>query len=109
MKEQKSCRKARLQQEKAKKQPPRGQGRKKGTGGAATSVTNATTTTAAVVSTPVRTVTSVPSTSTIPEVIDPNKCCMCFVTYEDDVLDVAGAEWIFVNVVGTAREAWKMW
>ena len=43
----------------------------------------------------VRTVTSVPSTSTIPEVIDPNKCCMCFVTYEDDVLDVAGAEWIF--------------
>ena len=66
-------------------------------------------TTAAVVSTPVSTVTSIPSTSTssIPftthhettqstnEVIDPNKCCMCFVTYEDDVLDGAGAEWIF--------------
>ena len=84
----------------------------KGTG-ATTSVANATTTTAAVVSTPVHTVTSVPSTSTIPylentqctnEVIDPNKCCMCFVTYEDDVLDVAGVEWIFVNVVGAARE-----
>lgn len=27
-------------------------------------------------------------------VIDPNICCMCFVTYEDDVLEGAGASWI---------------
>ena len=29
------------------------------------------------------------------EVIDLNKCCMYFVSYEDDILDGAGAEWIF--------------
>ena len=112
--------KARLQQEKAKKQPTRGRGRKKskvtddGTTSVAavatTSVTAVTTTTAVTVSTTVTTVTSIPSISTIPsttyceptqsnnsepsEMIDPNKCCMCFVTYEDDVLDGAGAEWI---------------
>ena len=28
------------------------------------------------------------------EVIDPNVCCMCFVTYEDDVLEGARASWI---------------
>ena len=66
-----------------------------------------TTTTAMTASTTVITVTSIPSTSTIPctrdhvstecssEVIDPNKCCMCFVSYDDDILDGAGAEWIF--------------
>ena len=27
-------------------------------------------------------------------VIDPNICCMCFVTYEDDVLEGVGASWI---------------
>ncbi len=57
-------------------------------------------------------VTSVPSTSTSTvactrdhvttqssestgEEIDPNKCSMCFVSYEDDILEGAGAEWIF--------------
>ena len=29
------------------------------------------------------------------EVIDLNKCCMYFVSYEDNILDGAGAEWIF--------------
>jgi len=29
------------------------------------------------------------------EVIDPNTCCMCFVNYEDDVLEGAGAQWIY--------------
>ena len=99
--------KARLQQEKAKKQPTRGRGRKKSkiTDDATASVAAVTTTTAAIVSTTASTVTSVPNTS-IPfttdrdttqntsEVIDPNKCCMCVVTYEDDVLDGAGVEWI---------------
>ena len=28
------------------------------------------------------------------EVIDPNTCCMCFVTYEEDVLAGDGAVWI---------------
>ena len=28
------------------------------------------------------------------QIIDPNICCMCFVTYEDDVLEGAGASWI---------------
>ena len=26
--------------------------------------------------------------------IDPNVCCMCFGTHEDDILEGAGAEWI---------------
>ena len=26
--------------------------------------------------------------------IDPNVCCMCFGTYEDDILEGVGAEWI---------------
>ena len=77
--------------------------------GATFSAANVTTTSVAVVSTPVNTVTSVPSTFTIPftthnettqstnKVVDLNKCCMYFVTYEDDVLDDAGAEWIFVG------------
>jgi len=62
------------------------------------------------VSTTVATVTSVASASvngtvapcrrdqsgeSTSEVIDPNKCCMCFVSYEDDVLKGAGTEWIF--------------
>ena len=97
--------KARLQQEKAKKQPTRGRKKSTVTDDVTASDAAITTTTAAIVSTTVSTVTSVPSTS-IPlttdcdttqstsEVIDPNKCCMCFVTYEDDVLDGAGAEWI---------------
>ena len=60
-----------------------------------------------VVSTAVGTVTSIPSTFTIPctrdhvttkcssEVIDLNKCCMYFVSYEDNILDGARAEWTF--------------
>ena len=28
------------------------------------------------------------------ESIDPNVCCMCFGSYEDDVMDGYGAEWI---------------
>ena len=28
------------------------------------------------------------------EEIDPNTCCMCFVSFEEDVLDGGGAEWI---------------
>jgi len=57
------------------------------------------------VSTTVATVTSVvasvddcrrdQSSESISKVIDPNKCCMCFVSYEDDVLKGAGTEWIF--------------
>ena len=26
--------------------------------------------------------------TSIGEVIDPNKCCMCFVSYEDDILEL---------------------
>ena len=60
-----------------------------------------------IVSTVISTVTSSPNTSTIPyirdhvttkcssEVIELNKCCMCFVNYEDDIIDGAGAEWTF--------------
>ena len=52
-------------------------------------------------------VTSVASTSialctsvkghetSISEVTDPNKCCMCFVSYADDNLEDAEADWIF--------------
>jgi len=58
------------------------------------------------VSTTVATVTSVARASvaacrrdqsgeSTSEVIDPNKCCMYFVSYEDDVLEGAGTEWIF--------------
>ena len=32
-----------------------------------------------------------PSTS---EEINPNVCCMCFSTYEDDILEGAGMDWI---------------
>ena len=28
------------------------------------------------------------------EEIDPNTCCMCFVSFEEDLLDGCGAEWI---------------
>ena len=28
------------------------------------------------------------------EVIDPSVCCMCFGTYEEDILEGAGADWI---------------
>ena len=30
----------------------------------------------------------------MPEEIDANECCMCFGTYEDDIMEGAGAEWI---------------
>ena len=29
------------------------------------------------------------------ESIDANVCCMCFVHYDDDVLEGSGADWIF--------------
>ena len=69
-------------------------------------VTDITTDGAAIASTSV-TVTSVTSTSTAPctsvrghetsisEVTDPNKCCMCFVSIEDDSLEGAEVDWIF--------------
>ena len=68
-------------------------------------MTDITTDGAAIVSTSV-TVTSVASTSIAPctsvrghetsigEVIDPNKCCMCYVSYKDDILEGAGVDWI---------------
>jgi len=114
--------KARKQQEKAKAPSTRGHKKNKGTDDVAASVpavtvsastgkastTNATNvTTARVVSTTVATVTSVANASvaacrrdqsgeiTYSEVIDPNKCCMCFVSYEDDVLEGARTDWIF--------------
>ena len=69
-------------------------------------MTDITTDGAAIVSTSV-TITSVAITSIAPytsvrghetsigEVTDPNKCCICFVSYEDDVLEGAGIDWIF--------------
>lgn len=68
-----------------------------------TSTTNVTTVGAA--TTTVATMTSVAdasvaacrrdrSSESTSEAIDPNKCCMCFVSYEDDVLEGAGAVWI---------------
>ena len=34
--------------------------------------------------------------TSIGEVIDPNKCCMCFVSYEDNILELGtGTDWIF--------------
>ena len=29
------------------------------------------------------------------DVFDPDACCMCFGTYEDNVLKAAGAQWIY--------------
>ena len=112
--------KARKQQEKAKAPSTRGRKKNKVTDAtthitstaavtlseSVSPMTHVTTDGTAIASASV-TVTNVTSTSTAPctsvrghetsigEVIDPNKCCMCFVSYEDDILEGTGADWIF--------------
>ena len=61
-----------------------------------TAIASASVTVTSVTSTSIAPCTSVRGhETTISEVIDPNKCCMCFVNYEDDILEGAGADWIF--------------